>query len=307
MNTAQLGKTVLTAATAAIALGGLVGCVAGGGSDIAFERFERFSSIPQDGAVTLVGATQSASYRADIRTNSVIPGPVVADETSTVDLVFRNASVSRIQVNAGDASVTFNATRGDTIEHVGTIVAADDRTGQDGLTMADPDRSGFDYQSFGSWITGYGTGSGSFGVGTFGTRTDPSMPSPVSAVHYAGGVEGFFQDGDDQVAFLYTADLTVDIDFDAGTFVTATTSSHAGPLGPGSMQARPDLDLVGSGSLTGNRLSGTMTSADGSLSGALTGWTYGPGGEEVGWTFRLDGPPGAMLGSAGAVQAPDDR
>ena len=72
----------------------------------------------------------------------------------------------------------------------------------------------------------------------------------------------------------------------------------------GSFVDAPDIDLSGSGDVSGNGFAITVSTAGGTGSGPLTGRFYGPVAEEVGGTFEVieSGTGAIYLGAFGAVR-----
>lgn len=154
------------------------------------------------------------------------------------------------------------------------------------------------YQTFGSWQTRLGTPEQVAGVGSFGSRTHASkMPSGTTA-RYSGESVGYAV-GRSGAEFDVFAEAEIETDFNAVTF--NTTNTVVGPFTGGGLVPVPDLDLSGSGRVSGNTFSAAVSGAG--VAGSADGRFYGPNAEELGGTFQTSTSDGiTYVGAFGTTR-----
>ena len=274
----------------------LAGCGGGGNDGITVVDFTRLSNIPSNGVTKFGGTSRSASYAADgagkVTSVSSISGPNAA----TADLKTKNGEPIAISINAPGASVSFDSENGDTFDSDGTTTAVFSANEQDALVIVDNQKGAFEYQTFGAWLTGRGTGSGNIGVGSFGARTT-SGAIPSGNATYDGISAGVLRDSDG-TPFLTTSDVTVTTDFSTAEITSASTTVVN--LNTAAASQMPGIDFTGSGPVKGSGFNASVDNPDMSMSGDANGLFYGPGAQEVGGTFGLDGSDKTYVGSFGA-------
>lgn len=156
----------------------------------------------------------------------------------------------------------------------------------------------WNYQTFGVWLTGIGTNSGSVGVISAGDPTSSNLIPQNGTGTYRGTAVGVYSSMQVQLVPV-AADMTAVVDFAARRVNLATDNSVGslafalGGIAAGSYDV-PGLNL--SGNLTyaagSNQFSGAVATAerDGSqLTGDAVGKFYGPAGQEIGGTFSVEG------------------
>lgn len=200
--------------------------------------------------------------------------------------------------------VTFDRKDGDKITHDGDYIRARERDGGDEMArIANPEKFGFNYQTYGVWVTGMGSSSGTAGVGTFGTSLDTTTVPTSGSAEYRGGSTGFYDDGVGN-RYLTTANLEATANFTATPTVTFETTGTTGRnLDTDTRHSFSNLDLNGELGVTGNTFSGTVTAREQTpdmLRGSATGRFYGTEAREMGGTFdvRNEGNS-AYIGSFG--------
>lgn len=192
----------------------------------------------------------------------------------------------------------------------------DDPDLTDVALFADPRTSGFEYQTYGVWLTGLDgphMPRHTAGAGTFGEVTPAAgreaVPATGSAT-YAGGVTGLYAvpTDDEQNPLHYyatTAILDATAHFGEGGRVEFETSGTTGiALGktPDPAGDLSHLDLAGDLDFYhGNQFFGEVTT-DGGMRGGAGGSFYGPGAVEIGGTFDVRGDGSIYIGSFGGRQ-----
>lgn len=160
----------------------------------------------------------------------------------------------------------------------------------------------FEHQVFGRWARNGIDGTNAFSrtVASVGTETAAGSVPTSGFSNYDGLAGGEFQTAGGEVG-QFLADMSATVGFGGPTpsfdFATSNTRTQAldgtGPITPAAA-----LDMTGSGTLSGARLTGTVQ-AQADVSGTLEGRLYGPGAVEIGGVMRLEGPDGVVLGAFG--------
>jgi len=269
----------------------LTGCGGGGGGGGGGSSFTSWSTITKPSEVTLDGISTDASYTASSKIDTITDNGV--DLTTTASITHRaNDTISKISVSTNNVNVTFDEDGVDTIDDsFTTVVYGYNQAGTDFFVAAKPIGLNWDYQTFGIWETGRGTGSGTAGGISIGAATTGSnIPTSGSATYsgyYAGMISDY--DGDD---FLSRGNINVAADFANRSLSYSTSSSdYISPV-----TATPtwiaDSNQDMSGTLTyssaTNSFTGTLTDGYG-WSGTGTGKFYGPNAEELGGVFNISG------------------
>ncbi|KUJ77793.1 transferrin-binding protein-like solute binding protein [Ruegeria profundi] len=177
------------------------------------------------------------------------------------------------------------------------ILGAETANQQNFAVFVDPVAQGYEYQTYGAWITGYGTGSGKVGAGSFGTKTAAAnVPSGKSAT-YNGASVGVARRADGQ-PYVTSSDVSVSTDF--STVSVASTGTQAVNVNTGAISSASELDFTGTGSVSGGTFTANVAGSD--TSGRVDGLFYGRQANEVGGTFQTTGPSGvAHAGSFGGI------
>ncbi len=249
--------------------------------------FTGFSDIPNNGTTEIDGQAVTASYVADPSTGDVTISNPSGPSQSSTRIVTRNGVPVALTANAPESSVSFDTRNGDTrIDDPFTTgyVTAD---GQDSATFINPAQAGYEYQTYGAWVTGAGTGAGTAGAGSYGLKTEVSdVPVGASATYRGVGL-GVARRSDGQ-PYQTVSSVTVSTDFNTASIDSANTS--AVNLNTATTSSAPELDFSGSGAVSGSGF--TATVAGTGTSGSAQGQFYGPSATEVGGTYTTSGPGG---------------
>lgn len=306
MLTRSIGTAlVLTAAVMALSGGGCSSSSGGGGFPI--RQFTSWDDINPGETVVINGNVVHANYQTDLNTGFTNAGPTQSSAAEARLTYDNNSNLVRVDIDAGGASVDFNENQGDDIGLVfGNLIGgAISANGEEIGLWAEPDGLGFNYQTFGVWLTGYNTGAGVAAAGSFGARTpDANVPGAGAGVlTYNGAASGFAVDAAG-IPFLVISSSEVVVDFGDGTFNFETTGSLKDNLVDAfefAFVGDPDFNLAGAGNIVGSSLEGNVATAGYDLAGDVDAWLYGVDASEVGGLFDLVGADGRYVGSFGAV------
>ncbi|MEM9475490.1 MAG: transferrin-binding protein-like solute binding protein [Pseudomonadota bacterium] len=278
-----------TALCAALALSA---CGGGGGGGSTVVPFTSVSDLPDNGTVVINGSGVTASYTSDLGTGvTSISAPTTSDDATTRIRIV-NGVAQDFSVSAPGSSAAFD---------LGTAVGgnlAGERflvLSQDGQTayISENVMPVYEYQTYGTWITGLGTGSGTVGVGSFGAETNATA-LPANAT-YTGTGTGYALDDADQ-SFITDFEVSATTDFSTITITSSNTVTEN--LVTADVVADPAYDFTGSGPVSGNGFTASIASTN--TSGTATGSFFGPNAEEFGGTFDTSGPSGHVhIGSFG--------
>ena len=182
------------------------------------------------------------------------------------------------------------------------------------ILYSNPTSSGYDYQNYGVWVTGKGTGSGKIGSISVGLVADSAVIPTSGTATYTGKSAGFytgnkFDDGHNENTEYYVrSDVTMNANFAAGE-ISFDTSNSASTNDFVNMYRIPSDELNISGTLTisGNQFTGDISNND-SLSGNATGRFYGDATEVGGTFFVQESGSGSnkdtYIGGFGATKNP---
>jgi hypothetical protein len=272
----------------------LSGCGGGGGSSAAVTQttFTDWSSISKPTQVNLEGISTDISYTAASKINAITNKGT--DLTTTASVSYRtDNTISKVEFSTQNGTVTFNEDGTDIIGDTGAVLYGYNQAGSDFFLAADPLDSNvnWNYQTFGMWETGRGTGSGTAGGISVGSATVGSnIPTSGSATYsgYFGGALSDF-DGDD---FLTKGDVSVAANFATRSLVFSTDSTqYVSPVAssPSWISGNSfDMDGTLTYSAATNSFTGTVIDGN-SISGTATGKFYGPNAEELGGVYNLSG------------------
>jgi hypothetical protein len=298
----------------------LTGCSGGGGSSgggggggsIPQVQFSSFSAIQPNTTTVIPGSSQEVSYLANASTDTVTSiSSVSPNETGASYFVTTNANnqASAIGIrSARGTNVLFTASNGSSLGSQFRYFATPQRyarftgalTGDatSAALAADERYSGWNYQSYGVWITGRGTGSGTGGAASVGATTLGSNIPTTGSGTFTGTSAGLYV-GPTGNYLVTTAFMTANVSF-ANRTVNFNTVDTAGASAANAINGNfgtltPALNLTGTlaygaGS---NRISGAVSTAGSSngspMAGTATGNFYGPNANEIGGTFSVSG------------------
>jgi hypothetical protein len=281
-----------------VSLAGLTACGGGGGGSSTLSPFVNFSSIATGTSVLISGDSYQGTYSYNVATSTVTglttgSHQAGASYTGTYG-TGRFPTVATIDSAAG-TSITWSGSAGDTFgtlvldSRVDAVVSAN---GQNYGLVANPTQFGFEYQTFGTWVTGAGTGSGTYGFISVGNQTSPSSVPTTGTATYTGVTGGRYSDSNGADYFT-SSSMSATADFAARSLAFSTNGTAA------------TRDLLNTSSATNLNLSGSLSYTAGSasfsgsvsttgvgtggsaLTGTATGRFYGPTAQEIGGTFAV--------------------
>jgi len=295
-------RRLLTAPLSALALGALTACGGGGGTSATLASFSSWSAVSRNSSITVEGISQAGTYTYDAGTDRLTSVSLGASSTgaSYTATYNTNGQVTAVTLSpAGQAPISFNSNT-DTLGYLiinSSIDAAISADRTKYAFAANPYDFGWDYQSFGVWATGAGTGSGTFGSISVGSATPGASIPTTGTATYGGYTAGRYSSGIGQTWFT-SSSMTAAANFGTRDIAFTTTGTQITPDLIAS-SANSNLNMTGTLSYAAatNQITGNVTTTGG-LTGTVTGRFYGPSAQEIGGTFSAMG--GGLEGYAGA-------
>jgi hypothetical protein len=298
------------AATIPLALA-MTGCGGGGGgSPSTPTAFTSFTAAPRGTPLSLSGMSTETTYTYNTTTNkitSIGTLSAVADGATVSTTYATNGVPTSMQAtSAQGTALSFNAANGDTFGQLiinNNIDAAISANNQSYILSANPYDLGWDYQTFGTWVTGAGTGSGTVGMASVGATTVAANIPTTGTATYTGVTGGRYAaaNGDD---YFTSSNLSAAANF--GTRALAVTSSGTQVTRDllAIVTAPANLDFTGNLAYNAgsNQFTGNITTTSG-LNGTMTGKFYGPAAQEIGGAFTAQAGGASLEGYMGAFGA----
>jgi hypothetical protein len=321
MNIVRLGLSTTTICVA------LAGCGGGGGSanvvptipTYPFTSFTAAQALTLPATIQIGGVSQEATYTANLLNNTItsLTAPTAYSAGATYSETINAAGVTTAvnATSANGSSISFNAANGDILNgyliYFPVISATVNAAGS--AYILSPNRGAlgvpWNYQSFGVWVTGGGTGAGTVGVMSAGAETlGASMPNAGTFI-FLGVAGGKYADTAGN-PFNVFSDMAATVDFGLRTISFRTMGSVvSADLITSALNS--NLDITGSLTYTAgtNQFTGAATTLGGGLanapmSGTVTGRFYGPTATEIGGTFALSGAnsTNGYIGAFGGIR-----
>jgi hypothetical protein len=282
----------------------------GAGSSATMAPFVKFSSIAVPGSVRINGSSQEATYTFDTGTERVtsISAATPFASGATYDATY-NASggfpTKAVFDSAAGTNITIDTALGDIFGYLTAFpnvlvgLTADE---ENYVLTSRVAAYGWDYQAFGVWNTG--TGSGTIGAVTIGAET-AGAAIPLSGTGSFVGVSGGWYADSSGIPYFTSSNMTASANFGARSIAFAT-SNTAISTDLRSATANSNLNMSGTliYSAGGNQFTGPVSTVGGGpgnavMSGTATGKFYGPAAQEIGGTFSLSNGSPAYLGAFG--------
>lgn len=289
-----------------LAIAGLTACGGGGGSGgvgVTVTPFTSWSAVVAGSTIQATGESQQGTYSYNIATDKVTAVTVNAQQSGATFTESFSASTGLAQSvrfqTASGTDITF--TRGvDTFGYLTinsyfwAIVSAD---GTRYAIMGDPIQTGWEYQSFGIWTTGAGTGSGTYGAASVGAPTPAgSIPTSGSAIYY--GYAGGRHVASDGSYYFTLAAMQTSANFATRQLSFSTPYTEQTPdLVSSAMNNSLNMTGTLSYASGSNQFSGAVTTAGG-MTGTAKGRFYGTAAQEIGGTFSVTGTGVQSYGGA---------
>lgn len=187
----------------------------------------------------------------------------------------------------------------------------EETNGTRNIVFGSGDETGWNYQFYGVWMTGFGGSSGTIGAASGGATTPVASIPNTGTATFTGISSGLFLDNAGE-AFLAQSTMQADASFTNRTVGFTTSNTHITPLASsvnamiadGSVAqpftATPGLNLSGTMSYAvgENKLSGPVSSTNG-MTGVVDANFYGPVANEIGGSFAVKGTAGNYIGAFG--------
>ena len=291
----------------------LSGC--GGGTNSVFFRggfaeFRSWSAVPANSAVELDGSAVSADTTQTLNGNMNAndgndDGPIsmasaTGPQTATGRVRIEGGLVTRVEASSGGTTALVTTDNG-TISATDPVVAQTTATAnRTRIRAAEPLSNGFEYQTYGTWVTGLNTTSGTAGAGTFGVQTTGAQSADGT---YNGESLGLAVDKTTGELWETQSNVTVttsqnftkaEIQSTGTTGERLNAAPGVAPLGDLDFSSTAPADIVN------NSFSATISGTQ--VSGSSDGVFYGPMAPEVGGTFDSNTADWNYLGSYGAVK-----
>lgn len=267
------------------------GCGGGGGLSIrSGSSFTNWSAIVPPQTVTVSGMSTESTYEApapDFLVTDI--GTARESRSSSATLTYgADGFLTRVRIRTPFSSVSWDKHDGDLVETDSGVVllgnAAETALG----LAADPFAFGWNFQTFGAWITGLGTGAGRAGAISIGAPSPgDGVPDSGSAI-FTGLTLGHYVDTAGE-AYSTASNLRVEADFFDRELDFRTNNTAKLNLLTLMGSDADNLDLTGTltYALGSSAFSGAVA-GDG-LDGTAKGRFYGPRAQELGGYFNLRG------------------
>ena len=283
----------------------------GGGSSSTLAPFVKFSSIAVPGVVQINGSSQQVDYVYNTGTKRVTSISAVTPFDSRASYVgtydSNGLTTKAALTSAAGTTIAADTAAGGVISYLAAfpnVAVGISANSQDYVLSANPKSYDWDYQTFGVWTTGAGTGSGTVGVASFGVET-PSSAIPVSGtVNFVGASGGRYVDSTGVNNFV-GSDMSATANFGTRSITFATTNTRTSTdLITSSINTNLNTRGTLSYSAWVNQFTGVISSVGGgasnaAMTGVATGKFYGPTAQEIGGTFTVTGGGAAYLGAFG--------
>ena len=272
----------------------------GAGSSATLAPFVKFSSIAVPGTVRIGGASQQVNYTEDSGGRATLDSAVTDYKSgATVDATYNDAAVltKLVLTSAEGTQITLDKSRGDLLESGPYGAAGVSENQQNAVIAISGDGTrGWEYQAFGVWSTGGGTGRGTAGAGSFGAATAPADVPTTGTGNFTGLSGGLYLDSAGTTSVV-GSDMTATADFGNRSIAFATTNTRDIVSGA----SKSDLNLAGTlnYSAGANQFTGAVTPNAGAMTGSATGKFYGPSAIEIGGTFALTDGSSVYFGAFG--------
>jgi hypothetical protein len=301
--------------------GGGGGSSSGGGGTIPTVAFTSWSAVQPNTITEVSGSSQELSYTANPATDtvtsvsSISPNELGAKYFLTTNannqasaLTFQSARGTIVAFNSANGSTLGSSTRYfPTPQNYAKYTGAITGDGSSASLVADERFAGWNYQSYGVWISGRGAGSGTAGVASVGAQTTPNNVPTTGSATFRGSSAGLWLTPVGGY-FITTAAMTANVSFANRTIALSTVNtsaaSAANVIAGNFGTSVPGLNLNGTLSYAAgaSRATGTITTAgvyNGTpMSGPATSTFYGPTASEIGGTFSVNGTGGEAYAGA---------
>jgi hypothetical protein len=270
-----------------------------GGSSDPIVSFTSWQTIPLNTVVQAQGISTQAGYTGTSSTTTSISSFTTSSRPATYNSVYdNNGDASLVLLQSGEeypTNVVFNKVMGDTIAvaNVGPaagVVSFAERADGTALALAaEPLPQGWDYQSFGVWVTGYAqAGGGTFGALSVGSQTAAASIPASGVFTYSGSSGGIYTNTAGNPSFT-VADMSASVNFASRQINFSTSNTNVVSNNFTTFTPNNQLDMNGTLQITSgeNRFFGAVNTN--AMTGSATGQFYGPSASEIGGTYGVKG------------------
>ena len=272
----------------------LSGCGGGGGGGTSTDIAPPLTPpVRPTSTITANGISQDATYTAsDTAVTSLTDKGVSNGASAALTYYNDDGSIQKIEIKTPYSTVTWDKTKGDTIDATDVAMVATDAAGANigvVINATDP-KVGWTYQTFGLWETGLDTGRGTVGATSVGAETAASAIPTTGVATFKGVSGGIYLNATGTKDYITASALTADVDFLSRTIdlKTAETTKLDSVTGIPVLDANLNMTGTLRYTPTVNSFTGTVASTGG-LTGTSTGQFYGPDAQELGGVFSLTG------------------
>ena len=281
-------------------------CAGGGGGGssggVVVTPFTSWSAIQPNTTVQAAGGSAGSDYTANPITGQVltVSTPVQASSGATINFTYGPTSLTGISIQSAQGiSASLNTLAGDTIATTGSgsILYGQNVALTTTLLAPSADYFGWDYQSFGVWITGQGTGAGSVGAASVGSATLVTGIPATGTGNFSGNTIGVFVNSSGE-GFYTAGTMAAAANFGAQTVQLTTAGTVMVNLATGVSASASNLNLTSNMTYASGTISGPITSVSG-MTGTASGKFFGPAAQEIGGTYVLQGGGASLIGGFG--------
>lgn len=290
---------VLAVSPVLLSLAACGGGGGGGGTSATLGGFTSWSAVRAPSTTTVSGIGQELSYTANDEAVTDVDRPSATIPVSITQQINEAGEFTRFSATTpSGAVINIDTSQGDLIVNLAQL----GQPGINGAVSADgtvlalavvPEYFGWDYQSFGVWLTGIGVGRGTAGVASIGAVTPVSAVPTQGSATYMGAFGGVYVNANG-LDYLAAGDLSATVDFGSRTVSLTGSNSEITP-DFSQFTSAPNLNFSGTASYSSgsNQFEGNLATA-GSLAGTTTGQFYGPTAEELGGVAILRDSEGGI-------------
>lgn len=270
----------------------LVACGGGGGGG---------SSTPGNVTTSYLGFSGQSAWTSNgsgtvTSVGTFNQGTSGATYTETVNA--SNIIQSSSFTSSNGTGISFNVANGDTIANItsgslnGLGIVSYNSNLANVMITARASQNGWDYQSYGVWMSGYNSSAGTVGAASVGSLTLGSAIPTSGTGNFTGNSAGMYVTNAG-THYFETSAMTANVNFATRSIAFATTNSGIGQYVNSNFVSTPGLNMTGTLSYAAatNQFSGTVTTAGGGgvgvLTGTATGKFYGPTATEIGGTLAV--------------------
>ena len=283
-------------------LGGVTACGGGGGGEPGWiseaTDFASWSTLPSNGSVAASGEARTAVFKINPNTLAVTTSGASGRQDAVAAALLESSDIVALHASSSGLTITLDERYGAKNLSDFDVLNFESSDGSSVIILLNPDSSGYDYHTFGSWArlddTSITSAFGSFGAET----ASGALPSPSNTVSYSGYSVGEAVDGSGNF-YVTEGVITLTTD-DFVTIELAATDTQALDLFGISFVDAPELDVSGTLTVSGGQFSGPVGTTY--VSGTASGSFYGPSAEEAGGTFSAAGSGWTYLGAYGTEQ-----